>query len=63
MYRVRNIFTGVMIEANRRAVLNRVVRWETINFPESAKGWIYRKNWKTSKTFHKYYVKTYRQLV
>ena len=53
MYRVRNIFTGVIIEANRRAVLNRAVHWETINFPESAKGWIYRKNWTTSKTFKK----------
>lgn len=38
MYRVRNIFTGVIIEANHRAVLNRAVHWETINFPEGTKG-------------------------
>ena len=57
MYRAMNIFTGVVIEAESRKVFDRAIHWETINFPDNAKGWIYRKNWVTSKTFHKYWRK------
>lgn len=57
MHRAMNIFTGVVIEAENRKAFDRAIHWETINFPESAKGWIYRKNWITSKTFGKYWRK------
>ena len=63
MYRVINIFTGVIIEADQRKKLSKAIHYEDINFPDGKGGWIYRKNWKTSKTFYKYYAKTYRQLV
>lgn len=55
MHRAINIFTGVVIEAESRKVFDRAIRWETINFPDNAKGWIYRKSWTTSKTFNKYW--------
>lgn len=55
MHRVINIFTGVVIEAENRKTLNKAIHWETINFPDNTKGWIYRKNWTTSKTFNKYW--------
>ena len=57
MYRAMNIFTGVVIEAESRKTLDRAIHWETINFSDNAKGWIYRKNWTTSKTFKKYWRK------